>query len=62
MYSGVISLAVLRSKMKSAPAEEPVVVAKVSSSVGTIPSVDDPAFADFIEDESNLLKWIDAAE
>lgn len=48
--------------MKSAPAEEPVVVAKVSSSVGTIPSVDDPAFADFIEDESNLLKWIDAAE
>ena len=62
MYSGVISLAVLKSKLTSAPAEEPIAATKVSSSVGTIPSVDDPAFADFIEDESNLLKWIDTAE
>ena len=62
LYSGVISLAVLKSKMSSSP-EEPVAVPKpVSSAVGTIPSVDDPAFAEFIEDEANLMKWIDTAE
>ena len=48
--------------MKGAPEEAPVVAAKPAATVGTIPSVDDEAFAEFIEDESNLMKWIDTAE
>ena len=35
---------------------------KASSESTAIPSVDDEAFATFIEDESNLQKWIDTAE
>lgn len=36
-------------------------VAKAADT-GAIPSVDDEAFADFIENEQNLQKWIDSAE
>ena len=50
--------------LKPSKAAEPLpVVAKAStSSITSIPSVDDEAFASFIEDESNLQKWIDTAE
>lgn len=49
--------------LKPSKAAEPLPVAKAStSSITSIPSVDDEAFASFIEDESNLQKWIDTAE
>jgi hypothetical protein len=37
-------------------------VAKAAADTGTIPSVEDEAFAEFIENEENLQKWIDSAE
>lgn len=45
------------SKDEAAPA--PV---KAAADTGSIPSVDDDNFADFIENEANLNKWIDSAE
>jgi hypothetical protein len=44
--------------------EEPVVVAAVKpvETSGSIPSVNDDSFAEFIENEENLQKWIDSAE
>jgi hypothetical protein len=45
--------------------EEPVVVAAAVKPVetsGSIPSVNDDSFAEFIENEENLQKWIDSAE
>jgi hypothetical protein len=36
-------------------------VAKAADT-GTIPSVEDESFAEFIENEENLQKWIDSAE
>lgn len=45
------------SKEEAAPA--PV---KAAADTGSIPSIDDDNFADFIENEANLNKWIDSAE
>jgi hypothetical protein len=42
--------------------EEPVVVAKAADVSGSIPSVEDASFADFIENEANLQKWIASAQ
>jgi len=43
--------------------EEPVVVAvKAADSSGSIPSIDDESFAEFIENEANLEKWIGSAK
>jgi hypothetical protein len=39
-----------------------VAVAKPASTSTSIPSVDDASFAEFIENEANLQKWIDSAE
>ena len=50
------------SKATEAAPEVATVVTKASSGSTAIPSVDDEAFANFIEDESNLQKWIDTAE
>jgi len=49
-------------KPSSKKVAEPVAVVKAAVTSGSIPSVDDPAFGDFIENEANLLKWIDSAE
>eukprot|EP00559_Dactyliosolen_fragilissimus_P003963 CAMPEP_0184855124 /NCGR_PEP_ID=MMETSP0580-20130426/443_1 /TAXON_ID=1118495 /ORGANISM="Dactyliosolen fragilissimus" /LENGTH=118 /DNA_ID=CAMNT_0027349553 /DNA_START=50 /DNA_END=406 /DNA_ORIENTATION=+ len=61
-YVGLITIFSLKSKMSPAP--EPVVAAAtpVSPSAGDIPSVDSEAFSTYIENEDNLMRWIDEAE
>ena len=58
-YAAIITLASLKPSKKAEPvAEKPA----SSASTGAIPSVDAPEFAEFIENEDNLNKWIDSAE
>mmetsp|Transcript_3169 Transcript_3169/g.3675 ORF Transcript_3169/g.3675 Transcript_3169/m.3675 type:complete len:116 (-) Transcript_3169:200-547(-) len=59
-YATLITLVSL--KPSKAKAEEPVVAAKPAETSGAMPSIDDAEFAEFIENESNLQKWIDSAE
>jgi hypothetical protein len=59
----VLITAVMLKPSSPAPAPEVVAVKPVAATGSTsIPSVDDEAFGTFIEDESNLQKWIDTAE
>merc|ERR1719330_2236453 len=58
-YGAIIALAML--KPSGAKKEAPPALVASTSSVG-IPSVEDPAFGDFIENEANLQSWIDSAE
>ena len=60
-YSVLIAGFMLKPSKPAAEVAAPV-VAKVSTGSTAIPSVDDEAFATFIEDESNLQKWIDTSE
>merc|ERR1711862_1035987 len=67
LYGVVISLAVLRSKLKSSP-PEPVpttpsttVVTAVASS-DTIPTTDSPDFEKFINDDDALGKFVESEE
>lgn len=39
-----------------------MVATKSADVSGAIPSVEDESFAEFIENEGNLQKWIDSAE
>lgn len=72
-YSGLISIAVLRSKMKGSPepaAEAPAAVEAAPASTGDVlPSVESPdfekflnsdAFGKFVESEESLMKWVDS--
>eukprot|EP00979_Chaetoceros_neogracilis_P007843 scaffold1698_cov279-Chaetoceros_neogracile.AAC.2 len=60
-YAGIFAIV---SLIPSGAKEEPVVVAAVKpvETSGSIPSVNDDSFAEFIENEENLQKWIDSAE
>eukprot|EP00552_Chaetoceros_brevis_P001586 CAMPEP_0197736820 /NCGR_PEP_ID=MMETSP1435-20131217/4399_1 /TAXON_ID=426625 /ORGANISM="Chaetoceros brevis, Strain CCMP164" /LENGTH=115 /DNA_ID=CAMNT_0043325081 /DNA_START=8 /DNA_END=355 /DNA_ORIENTATION=- len=60
-YATLITIALLKP---SGAVEEPVVVAAkpAADTTGAMPSIDDAEFAEFIEDEANLNKWIDSAE
>mmetsp|Transcript_13048 Transcript_13048/g.24517 ORF Transcript_13048/g.24517 Transcript_13048/m.24517 type:complete len:117 (-) Transcript_13048:186-536(-) len=63
IIGGYATLFTLVSLKPSKAKEEPVVVSKPAADVvGAIPSVEDESFADFIENEGNLQKWIDSAE
>mmetsp|Transcript_14952 Transcript_14952/g.18234 ORF Transcript_14952/g.18234 Transcript_14952/m.18234 type:complete len:116 (-) Transcript_14952:299-646(-) len=59
-YGVIITGFMLKPSKPAAPA--PVAPVAVKTTSTSIPSVDDEAFASFIEDESNLQKWIDTAE
>ena len=71
-YAGVISVATLRSKMKSkAPeaAAAPAAAASTAPSSDILPSVESPdfekflesdAFGKFVESEDSLMKWVDS--
>jgi len=58
-YTVLITLFMLKPSKPAPPLAAPK---PASASATSIPSVDDEAFATFIEDESNLQKWIDTAE
>uniref|UniRef100_A0A7S2R1X0 Uncharacterized protein n=1 Tax=Eucampia antarctica TaxID=49252 RepID=A0A7S2R1X0_9STRA len=62
-YGVVIALGMLKSKLSSSDEEPaPVVVAPVAAITGDIPSVESAEFDTFIENESNLMKWVDSLE
>lgn len=59
-YATLITITLLKP---SKAVEEPVVAAKpAADTTGAMPSIDDAEFAEFIENEANLNKWIDSAE
>lgn len=59
-YGVIIAFFVLKPSGAKAVEEAPAPVAKAATT--GIPSVEDPAFGDFIENEANLNRWIDSAE
>lgn len=73
-YSGLIAVAMIRSKVKGAPpAEEPAAATEVAAVpvTGGVPSVESPEFEKFIESdafmkmvesEEQLLQWAASAE
>mmetsp|Transcript_15697 Transcript_15697/g.18925 ORF Transcript_15697/g.18925 Transcript_15697/m.18925 type:complete len:134 (-) Transcript_15697:190-591(-) len=73
-YSGLIAVAMIRSKIKGAPpAEEPAAVSEAPAvpATGGVPSVESPEFEKFIESdafmkmvesEEQLLQWAASAE
>merc|ERR1711862_680565 len=68
LYGVVISLAVLRSKLKSSPSE-PVptttpstTVVTAAASSDTIPTTDSPDFGKFINDDDALGKFVESEE
>ena len=61
-YSVLITGFMLKPSKAAPPAPESKSVSINTTSGWSIPSVEDEAFATFIEDESNLQKWIDTAE
>ena len=58
-YAVLITGFMLKPSKPAPPAPE---AKPVSTTTTSIPSVEDEAFATFIEDESNLQKWIDTSE
>ena len=62
-YGVAITLAVLKSKVSGSSDEPAPVAAPVASApTGDIPSVESTEFESFIENESNLMKWVDTLE
>jgi hypothetical protein len=62
-YGALISFFILKSKFSSKPVAAAVVPAPtLAVSSDAIPSVESNAFANFIESEENLLKWVATAE
>lgn len=62
-YGVAITLAVLKSKVSGSSDEPaPVAAAPVTAPTGDIPSVESAEFESFIENESNLMKWVDTLE
>jgi hypothetical protein len=62
ILGGYATLITIVSLKPSGSKEEPVVASKPADVSGAIPSVEDESFAEFIENEGNLQKWIDSAE
>lgn len=58
-YGVIIAFFLLKPSSPKA-VEAPAPVAKAATT--GIPSVEDPSFGDFIENEANLNRWIDTAE
>ena len=64
-YGALISFFVLKSKFSKKPVPAAAVTAAPSSisvSSDAIPSVESNDFANFIESEENLLKWVATSE
>lgn len=62
-YGVAITLAMLKSKLSGSSEEPaPVAAAPVAAPTGDIPSVESAEFETFIENESNLMKWVDTLE
>jgi len=59
-YGVVIAFFVLKPSSPKAVEDTPAPVARAATT--GIPSVEDPAFGDFIENEANFNRWIDTAE
>ena len=63
-YGALISFFILKSKFSSKPVAAAVVDPAPTPAVSSdaIPSVESNDFANFIESEENLLKWVATAE
>lgn len=61
-YSAIIGFFVIKSKLSSTPEPEPIVAAPVVKSTSVVPSVDSDEFGAYIENEDNLMKWVESAE
>ena len=64
-YGALISFFVLKSKFSKKPEAAALVTAPSSSTSATsdaIPSVESNDFANFIESEENLMKWVATSE
>mmetsp|Transcript_22023 Transcript_22023/g.26164 ORF Transcript_22023/g.26164 Transcript_22023/m.26164 type:complete len:94 (-) Transcript_22023:405-686(-) len=60
-YGVIIAFFVLKPSGAKAVEEAPAAPVAKPATTG-IPSVEDTAFGDFIENEANLNRWIDSAE